>query len=85
MLDPVSSTPRVAGTHEGVVSMVLSGVRPASSHIARTPASPRTLATSWGSAYTPTVPCGTTPRANSDGPTIEDSICMWVSIRPGAA
>ena len=50
MLEPVSSTPRTAGTHDGVVSMILSGVRAASCHMAFTPSRPRTFATSCGSA-----------------------------------
>ena len=47
--EPVSSKPGTAGTHDGVVIMVLSGVRWASSSITFTPSSPSTLQISCGS------------------------------------
>ena len=46
---PVSSKPGTAGTHDGVVTMALSGVRRESSIMSSTPLRPRTLAISCGS------------------------------------
>ena len=47
--DPVSSKPGTAGTHDGVVTIALSGVRAASSTMTLTPSRPSTLHTSCGS------------------------------------
>ena len=47
--DPVSSKPGTAGTHDGVVTMALSGVRRESSTMTFTPSNPSTLQTSCGS------------------------------------
>ena len=82
---PVSSTPVTAGTHEGGVIMALSGTRPASSNIARTPASPATLPTSCGSHRMADVPRGTTARAYSATPIMALSTWMWLSMKPGVA
>ena len=49
MDEPVSSKPGTAGTHDGVVIIVLSGVRRASSSITFTPSRPSTLQISCGS------------------------------------
>ena len=53
---PVSSKPGTAGTQEGMVSMIFSGVRAASSNIYLTPSFPRTLQISCGSMNMAPVP-----------------------------
>ncbi len=81
---PVSSKPGTAGTQDGVVTMALSGVRSTSCCMILTPSRPSTLQISCGSHITPAVPWGTTARAYSPAPSIDDSMCMCPSRKPGA-
>ena len=47
------------------------------------PATPQTLAISWGSATTSVVPQGSTALAKFCGVSMVDSMCRWASMRPG--
>src|SRR5438132_5575013 len=47
------------------------------------PSVPSTLAISWGSATTAVVPCARTARANSSTISLDDSMCMCASMKPG--
>ena len=49
-----------------------------------TPSSPQTLAISWGSLTVATVPYTTASLANSDGTSMELSICTCLSRKPGS-
>ena len=49
------------------------------------PSRPSTLAISCGSQIAVVTPCGSTQRSNSVGVTSEDSMCRWVSMKPGTA
>ena len=80
---PVVSSPGAEGAHDGIWVKMFMGCSSASSCIIRTPASPSTLAISWGSVKIVVVPCGMTAAQNSAGVSMPLSICMWPSHRPG--
>ena len=73
----------VAGTQEGIMKSTLSGRSSDSLYMARTPATPQTLAISWGSAIMVVVPWGIITREKESGMTILLSMCTWASMKPG--
>ena len=74
----------VAGTQLGAPKLNLKGTVLPLVIINSTPAIPQTLAISCGSLMVATVPCTTASRANSDGTSMELSICTWLSTKPGS-
>ena len=79
----VSRSAGMAGTRPGTRRSRFSGRRAASSVSRSTPATPSTLAISWGSSQTESTPRGTMARANSVTVMLELSRCMCGSMRPG--
>ena len=73
----------VARTQDGAPKAMVQGVWAALARIKRMPGSPSTLAISWGSDTMATVPCTVARRANSDGASMELSICTCASTKPG--
>ena len=80
---PDISSPGAAGTQDGARTMTRSGKSRVASIAQRTPSSPRTLPNSCGSQTMVVTPRGTTVLAYIAGVTIELSMCIWLSIRPG--
>jgi hypothetical protein len=73
----------VAGTQEGAPKKNLKRVCWPFWIMYSTPAMPNTLAISCGSDTVATVPCTTAKRANSEGTSMELSMCTWASTKPG--
>ena len=80
----MSSKPGTAGTQEPGVTMHFSGTRAASASSSSSASMPATFIASCGSHAIAEVPCGTTARAYSAGPTIADSTWTWASMKAGA-
>src|SRR5229473_7656914 len=74
---------RDAGTQEDAMTYTSRGRSVQQSRSQWMPSVPSTLAISCGSATTAVVPCASTARANSSTISLEDSMCMWASIKPG--
>ena len=74
-----------AGTQLDAYTANVSGSGRAASIRARIPGTPRTLASSCGSAATAVVPAGSTVDTNSSIHSLVDSRCMWASTKPGVS